>query len=118
MTVARSTTASAFALLAGTSFVAAPDDIDPAHLLTGPAALVDYKGVKAGQFRKITVGDLPKPYATESARNNAHIVPRPADVWPQAPAGFTVDLFTADVQGPRQIRLAPNGDVFVAETRA
>jgi glucose/arabinose dehydrogenase len=118
MTFHRWPVAAALALLAGTSFVAAPDKIDPAHLVTGQAALVDYKGVKAGQFRRITVADLPKPYATESARNNARIVPRPADVWPQAPAGFKVDLYASELQGPRQIRLAPNGDTFVAETRA
>jgi glucose/arabinose dehydrogenase len=118
MTVHRWTIAAALALVAGTSFVAAPDKIDPARLLTGQAAFVDYKGVKAGQFRRITVADLPKPYATESARNNARIVPRPADAWPQAPAGFKVDQYASELQGPRQIRLAPNGDVFVAETRA
>jgi glucose/arabinose dehydrogenase len=118
MTLNRWTGAAALALAAGTCIVAAPDKIDPAHFVSGQAALVDYHGVKAGQFRKITVADLPKPYATESARNNARIVPRPADAWPQAPAGFKVELFAAELQGPRQIRLAPNGDVFVAETRS
>jgi glucose/arabinose dehydrogenase len=108
----------AIAVAGGAYMTAAPDKIDPAHLLTGQAALVDYKGVKAGNFRKITVADLPKPFATESARNNARIVPRPADAWPQAPAGFKVDLFASELQGPRQTRLAPNGDIVVAETRA
>ncbi|OLB62485.1 MAG: sorbosone dehydrogenase, partial [Acidobacteria bacterium 13_2_20CM_2_66_4] len=64
------------------------------------------------------VADLPQPFATESARNNARIVPRPADAWPQAPAGFKVELYASELQGPRTIRLAPNGDLFVAETRA
>jgi glucose/arabinose dehydrogenase len=87
-------------------------------VLTGQAAFVDYRSMKAGTFRKITVADLPQPYATESARNNARLVPRPADAWPQAPAGFKVDLYMTGLEGPRQIRLAPNGDFFVAETRA
>jgi len=87
-------------------------------VLTGQAAFVDYRSMKAGTFRKITVGDLPQPFATESARNNARLVPRPADAWPQAPAGFKVDLYAAGLEGPRQIRRAPNGDFFVAETRA
>jgi glucose/arabinose dehydrogenase len=87
-------------------------------ILTGQAAFVDYRSMKAGTFRKITVGDLPRPFATESARNNARLVPRPADAWPQAPAGFKVDLYATGLEGPRQIRRAPNGDFFVAETRA
>ena len=87
-------------------------------VLTGQAAFVDYRSMKAGTFRKITVADLPQPFATESARNNARLVPRPADAWPQAPAGFKVDLYATGLEGPRQIRRAPNGDFFVAETRA
>ena len=87
-------------------------------VLTGQAAFIDYRSMKAGTFRKITVADLPQPFATESARNNARLVPRPADAWPQAPVGFKVDLYAAGLEGPRQIRRAPNGDFFVAETRA
>src|SRR6266566_272551 len=87
-------------------------------VLTGQAAFVDYRSMKAGTFRKITVADLPQPFATESARNNAVLVPRPADAWPQAPAGFKVDLYASGLQGPRQIGMAPNGDFFVAESRA
>jgi glucose/arabinose dehydrogenase len=87
-------------------------------VLTGQAAFVDYRSMKAGTFRKITVADLPRPFATESARNNARLVPRPTDAWPQAPTGFKVDLYATGLEGPRQIRRAPNGDFFVAETRA
>src|SRR5260370_39201045 len=87
-------------------------------LLVGPAAFVDSRSMAPGPFRKITVADLPQPFAPESARNNARLVPRPADAWPQAPAGFKVDLYATGLEGPRQIRRAPNGDLFVAETRA
>ena len=34
------------------------------------------------------------------------------------PAGFTVRLFAAGLSGPRLLRVAPNGDIFIAETRA
>jgi len=34
------------------------------------------------------------------------------------PPGFKVELFAEGLSGPRIIRVAPNGDVFVAETRA
>jgi len=43
-------------------------------------------------------------------------VSRPADAWPQAPAGFKVDLFAGGLDNPRLIRTAPNGDLFIAES--
>ena len=113
------TLAAALAVLAGAWMVqAAPEKVDKKNLLVGQAAFVGYRSMKPGTFQKITVADLPKPFATESARNNAVLVPRPADAWPQAPAGFRVDLYASGLQGPRQIRMAPNGDFFVAESRA
>lgn len=90
--------------------------VDSKNLLTGQAAFVDYRTLKPGTFRKITVADLPKPFATESAGNFPRVIARPADAWPQAPAGFKVDLFASGLKGPRQMRLAPNGDVFLAES--
>src|SRR5205823_14463638 len=87
---------------------AAADKVDQKNLLTGQAAFVDYKTMKTGAFRKITVADLPQPFATESARNNARLVPRPADAWPQAPAGFKVEQFASGLEGARTLRLAPN----------
>jgi glucose/arabinose dehydrogenase len=112
-------TAAAIPAIAGVVFVhVAAQQSAERSVLTGQAAFVDYRSMKAGTFRRITVADLPRPFATESARNNARIVPRPVDAWPQAPAGFKVDLYMTGLEGPRQIRLAPNGDFFVAETRA
>ena len=40
-----------------------------------------------------------------------------ADI-PKAPPGFAVDLFASGLNKPRVIRVAPNGDIFVAETGA
>lgn len=106
-------------LLAGALLVqAAQEKIDAKRLLVGQAAFLDYRSMKPGTFRKIAVADLPQPYATDSFRNNAQMVPRPADAWPQAPAGFKVDLYATGLDGPRQIRVAPNGDFFVAESQA
>ena len=76
----------------------------------------DFRYEKPGNVRKITVQDLPAPFATESARNQAEMVGRPQDVWPKAPAGFKVDLYVTHLNGPRLIRTAPNGDYFVAES--
>jgi glucose/arabinose dehydrogenase len=76
----------------------------------------DYRYEKPGAIHKITANDLPAPYATKSASNWARIVDRPKDAWPQAPAGFKVDLFATDLDEPRKIITAPNGDVFLAES--
>jgi glucose/arabinose dehydrogenase len=88
-----------------------------ANLITGKNAFVDARDLKPGTFRKITADDLPKPYETESARNT-DIAPRPAGALPEAPEGFKVELYLDDLKNPRQIRIAPNGDLFFTETRA
>ena len=106
------------AILAITFIVhAATDKIDAANLLTGSSAFADYRSEKPGVFRKITANDLPKPFATKSAENFPRLVPRPEDAWPHAPTGFKVDLYATNLNEPRQIRVAPNGDFFVAESR-
>jgi len=105
------------ALLAGTAAIKlASGNADPKNVLTGEAAFAGFADVKPGVWRHITAASLPKPGATPSASTRAQIVPRPADVWPQAPAGFKVELYATDLALPRLIRTAPNGDLFVAET--
>jgi len=37
---------------------------------------------------------------------------------PQAPPFFQVGLFATNLEVPRVIRVAPNGDVFVVESQA
>ena len=78
----------------------------------------NYKTQAPGVTRKITLADLPKPYATESVDNGADVVRRPSDAWPQAPAGFKVQQFASKLDNPRLLRTAPNGDVFLAESDA
>ena len=78
----------------------------------------DFRSEKPGAVHKIAARDLPQPYATKSAENGPDVVPRPKDAWPQAPAGFKVELYTTFVQEPRKILTAPNGDFFVAESHA
>ena len=81
-----------------------------------PAPFTDFRFEVPGAVHKITVGDLPAPYATHSAGNAPTIVARPADAWPKAPDGFKVQLYSDDLATPRVIHVAPNGDVFVAES--
>ncbi len=80
------------------------------------APFTDYRYEKPGTTRKITASDLPAPFATKSAENEPNMAPRPKDAWPQAPAGFKVELYTTDVRNPRKILTAPNGDFFLAES--
>jgi glucose/arabinose dehydrogenase len=83
-----------------------------------PAPFTDFRFEAPGKVRKIAVADLPPPYATSSAGNGPRMVARPDGVVPKALPGFKVDLFAAGLENPRLMRTAPNGDVFVAETRA
>ncbi|HUJ39537.1 MAG TPA: c-type cytochrome [Candidatus Acidoferrales bacterium] len=76
----------------------------------------DFRYEHPGAIRRITVADLPPPYATRSAGNGPQIVARPENEWPQVPAGFSVELYATGLDNPRLTRTAPNGDVFVAES--
>jgi glucose/arabinose dehydrogenase len=78
----------------------------------------DFRYEKPGTTRKITVEDLPQPYATRSADNFPELVARPESVWPVAPAGFKVELYAAGLDNPRTLCTAPNGDIFLAEGEA
>lgn len=78
----------------------------------------DYRTQSPGTVHKITVADLPQPGATRSSTNDADVVSRPKDAWPQVPQGFKVELFAEGLRNPRLLRTAPNGDLFLAESRA
>ena len=94
----------------------ATPDGGTAGVLTGAAAFGDWRSDAPGVRRLIRVEDLPPPFATSSARNSPRVVPRPADARPRAPEGWRVDLFAEGLEEPRQVRVAPGGDVFIAET--
>ena len=81
-----------------------------------PSPFTDYSGEAPGARHHITVSDLPAPFATESANNGPGLVKRPDGAWPRAPKGWKVELYAEGLSNPRQIRTAPNGDVFVAES--
>jgi glucose/arabinose dehydrogenase len=87
-------------------------------VLRGQAAMGDWTTDAPGVRRRLVADDLPAPYATASADNGANIVPRPAGALPRVPDGFAVDRLTSEVTGPRMVRTAPNGDVFVVESNA
>ena len=89
-------------------------DLQP--LLTGAKAFGDWQDDAPGVRRKITVADLPPPFATESAGNDPHIVERPVGATLKVPSGFVVDEFASGLQHLREVRVAPNGDLFISES--
>jgi glucose/arabinose dehydrogenase len=94
------------------------DALAQSSALTGSAAFGDWRSDKPGTTRLIKPEDLPKPGATPSAANSSRVVAQPASALPRVPAGFKIELFAEGLSGPRQMRVAPNGDVFIAETRS
>jgi len=76
----------------------------------------DWYNAAPGVKHHFTVADLPAPFATTSAGNGPRVVPAPTNAVLSVPAGFTVKLFTRGLSGPRLVRVAPNGDIFIAET--
>jgi len=88
------------------------------NMLTGKAAFNDWQSERPGARRLIKPDDLPPPFATEGVRNRMQLVVNPGDRELKTVAGFEVKPFAKGLEGPRLIRTAPNGDVFVAESNA
>lgn len=64
-------------------------------------------------------GKLAAPFHTESARRASRVVAQPPNASLRVPAGFKVNVFAeGGFRYPRWMALAPNGDVFVADSRA
>ena len=61
---------------------------------------------------------LPAPFATKSAGNGPDSVAAPAGFLPTVPKGFHINIFAKDFKRPRLLTVAPNGDIFLAETGA
>ena len=71
--------------------------------ITGQDAYADWSQQKPGAMRKITVADLPAPFATESVDNGPMLIRKPAGAWPIAPEGFKVELYAGgDAATPMQ----------------
>ena len=87
-------------------------------LLTGKAAMGDWTSDAPGVRRKITVNDLPAPSSNILAINRAHVVERPAGAQLRVPPGFTIEWYAGGFRDPRFLLTAPNGDIFVVESRA
>ena len=106
---------------AATEVNAAPPPDTSTSKLNAPLPtppFTDFRYEKPGALHKITVNDLPQPYATQSSSNGPQVVARPENVWPVALPGFKVELYAAGLENPRTLRTAPNGDIFLTESDA
>jgi glucose/arabinose dehydrogenase len=109
------------ALFIVTSFTFVADigaAVEPGTLLTGEAAMGDWKSDAPGVRRKITVNDLPPPSSNVLAINRPSVADRPAGAQPAVLPGFKIELYASGFRDPRFLLTAPNGDVFVVESRA
>lgn len=89
-------------------------------LATGSLYLIgkggEHQSAAEAQNRPSLTDSLPKPFATKSVTNPSRVIGWPPGKTPQAPAGFVVTRFAGDLENPRWIYVAPNGDVLIAET--
>ena len=90
---------------------------DAQKVLTGTAAFGDWRTNRPGVVRHIRPRDMPAPSAGQSHSNPVRVSARPKGAEPQVPPGFAVALY-ATLTKPRLMTVAPNGDVFVAESSA
>ncbi len=77
----------------------------------------DWRLDAPGRTHRIDPAALPPPFATPSTRNSPQLIVRPTDAVLAVPPGFHVETFAANLEGPRKMLVAPNGDVLVSETR-
>jgi len=81
----------------------------------GKGAFGSWRDDKPGVRRLLTPQDLPA--ISKPTYGEAKIVARPAGAGPQVPDGFSAEqVTTSGLHQPRVIRVAPNGDLFVADT--
>ena len=101
------------------STVSSGSDLLAQTTISGKAAIdADWTQDAPGVRHRITPADLSPPYQTESVTNDARVVPRPADAQLKVPPGFKVEQFASGFRDPRYLVTAPNGDIFVSESRA
>jgi glucose/arabinose dehydrogenase len=61
---------------------------------------------------------LPAPFATKSSGNPPDETKPPQGFLPTVPQGFRVNVFAAEFKEPRWLAVAPNGDIFLADSGA
>ena len=95
-----------------------PPGFTPPASAGPPKGDADWKKDVPGRVHRIDVANLPAPFDTPAAANFPKLIEKPADARLAVPSGFKVSVFASDLTAPRTMRLAPNGDILLAETQA
>ncbi|HXN67555.1 MAG TPA: PQQ-dependent sugar dehydrogenase [Bradyrhizobium sp.] len=101
-------------MLAGAGAVRAAAEDGSGTLLKGKAAFGSWQQDKPGLRRLIKPQDLPP--VGKSTPNFSEVAPMPPGAKPRVPPGFLVEMVASGYAGPRAIRVAPNGDLFFADS--
>lgn len=83
-----------------------------------PQGEAEWKKDAPGVVHRVDLDKLPAPFATPSATNFPRVTPKPADAKLSVPAGFSVDVYLEGLNAPRNMLVAPNGDVILTETNS
>jgi glucose/arabinose dehydrogenase len=92
-------------------------DVSAQSVRTGSSAYGDWQTDAPGVMRKISPADMPAPLTTPSTANRSKVVPKPDGAEPKTMPGFAVTAFVTGMTGARVLRMAPNGDIFLALSR-
>ncbi len=84
----------------------------------GPDAFGDWRQDSPGVRRLIRPEDLPSPSPEQSASQPAMPVKMPDGAKVMLPDNFTAERVASGLTNPRALRIAPNGDIFVADSKA
>ncbi|HVQ55598.1 MAG TPA: hypothetical protein VMS29_02490, partial [Pyrinomonadaceae bacterium] len=91
----------------------------PTSTSAPPPPLPEIVNVDKLTVYSVDPNKLPPPFQTESARRNSRVIPQPANAKLFVPKGFKVNVFAeGGFRYPRWMALAPNGDVFLADSYA
>jgi cytochrome c2 len=83
-----------------------------------PTGEAEWKKDAPGVVHRVDLDKLPAPFATPSATNFPTVVPKPAGAQLKLPPGFKIDTYLTGLNAPRNMQVASNGDVILAETNS
>ncbi|MER8501203.1 sorbosone dehydrogenase family protein [Mesorhizobium sp. M0208] len=109
-----------FAAVAAALLVATPAAAQQADqkVLKGEAAFGDWHADRPGVRRLIGPQDMPAADPAQSASNGGGVAERPESAEPELPPGFSAEMIASGLYNPRVVRIAPNGDLFIANGHA
>jgi len=107
---------------ADTQTVVTGATVSPAarEAVAGDTAFGDWRSDDPGVRHHIRMSDLPAPTMAGSdpevsIAKFAQVVAPPQGAMPRVPDGFAVSVFARGLKAPRNMTVAPNGDIFLAE---